>query len=746
MIRVWDSGTGEERGQLKSQSTLPIQSLHIFSEGKTLIAHGVDGAVRFWDVETKRELRRLPKQNDGVLCLALSRDDRLLYTGSSTGVIRQWLAATGLEMRQFTGHPGPIRRLLLSPDGKQIISAGLDGSVRAWDVAKGGPTRVLEIGPGPRGSATRRLRWRGTAACWPPQCRRGRSSCGISPHSSRGPGRPRIRSTGACSPSHPTARSWRSPSAVFPQPSACSARQPARNFGNSTSNTASFTRSLFPPTGSSWPAPAITALRIWEVGASGERHVERGHFGAIHSIHLAPDGMTALSTGNDRSARVCNTVTGKELGRFEAARMPLLNGGVLGDGKSFISIGQGGVVQWELADGVAREIRRLPMLKTIDLLTRGPLVPDVRVTLSLDGKWLAAAPPGARIALWDLTAGGEPRLWATVGPVAALMFSPDSRWLVSSGVSIPTQIWDPPTGKLARQLAAARGSNILAFSADGMTLATHDNGVRLWEFATGQERTQLTLPVPYAMAFSPDGNVLAVSDFNGSIRLWDVFADREVGELAGHRGAVKALVFSPDGKRLISGSLDSAMLVWDATAWSKKRDRPAVPLQNEDLELAWRMLAGAEAAKAFQAITTLAAAPAQAVPMLKERLRPVPEVKPEQMARWIADLDGTGFVVREKAMSELARREAAAESALVKALQAPAAPSLEMRRAWTRCWKSSGHPIRKRCAPFEPWRSLNALTACRRGSLLAALAGGCSGLQQTEAARAASNRSDKRHR
>ncbi len=308
----------------------------------------------------------------------------------------------------------------------------------------------------------------------------------------------------------------------------------------------------------------------------------------------------------------------------------------------------------------------------------------------------------------------------------------------------PTQIWDPSTGKLPRQIA--KGGNILAFSADGMTLATHDGVLRLWEFATGQERSQLTLSVPYAMAFSADGNILAVSDFNGSIRLWDVFADRELGELAGHRGAVKTLIFSPDGNRLISGSQDSTMLVWDAAAWSKKRHPLAVRLRNEDIELSWRMLAEADAAKAYQAITSLAAAPAQAVAMLKERLRPVPEVKPEQMARWIADLDSSNFATREKAMNELAKRETFAESALLKALQAATPPPLEMRRRIDAVLEKLRAPNPEALRTLRALEVLERIDSTQAWQLLAALTGGASGFQQTEAARSASNRSEKRRR
>jgi WD40 repeat protein len=45
--------------------------------------------------------------------------------------------------------------------------------------------------------------------------------------------------------------------------------------------------------------------------------------------------------------------------------------------------------------------------------------------------------------------------------------------------------------------------------------------------------------------------------------LWDVTTGKELGQLAGHKGWVKALAFAPDGKTLASGSRDTTVLLWD---------------------------------------------------------------------------------------------------------------------------------------------------------------------------------------
>src|SRR5205085_1660922 len=89
-------------------------------------------------------------------------------------------------------------------------------------------------------------------------------------------------------------------------------------------------------------------------------------------------------------------------------------------------------------------------------------------------------------------------------------------------------------------------------------------------------------------------------------------------------------------------------------------------------------LAAKDAARAFRGLHRLAAAPEQAVALLKERLRPMKAADAEAVRRWIADLASEKFVVRQKASQELEKLADLAASALRKALAD--CPSEEARR------------------------------------------------------------------
>jgi WD domain, G-beta repeat len=224
----------------------------------------------------------------------------------------------------------------------------------------------------------------------------------------------------------------------------------------------------------------------------------------------------------------------------------------------------------------------------------------------------------------------------------------------------------------------------LAFSPDGRLLASNNyNGkaagakdtLRLWETATAAEVLSLPAADFVWSAFSHDGRLLAVTAPEQEILVYDLAHGREQRRFKGFDAEVIGLVFSPNDLRLISSLADSTLLVWDVG----QREAPRTSKLGADtVTKAWADLTGSDAPRAFRARGTLATAPEEALPLIKERLHPAKAADPQRLRRLLTDLESEQFAVREKAQGELEELGDLAEPALRQALTNK--PTLEVRR------------------------------------------------------------------
>jgi RNA polymerase sigma factor (sigma-70 family) len=195
------------------------------------------------------------------------------------------------------------------------------------------------------------------------------------------------------------------------------------------------------------------------------------------------------------------------------------------------------------------------------------------------------------VRLWDVKTGRLLRSLKTRDLEAdKIAFSPDSKLVAvchdpvldHSNWSAEVTLWDGAEGKWSQALPDSNGIEVISFSSDGKTLlgagpmqnlGAAQTKLVVWEVATRttiQKSELKTTKERPALAFSPDGKILAVTD-ERKVALFDVKAAKRVQTLQAGEGLVGPLCFSPDGSTLAAASSDRTIYLWDFGRETKRK-------------------------------------------------------------------------------------------------------------------------------------------------------------------------------
>ncbi|MBY0528318.1 MAG: sigma-70 family RNA polymerase sigma factor [Gemmataceae bacterium] len=649
VLHLWDVATAKEIRQFKAKVNNDnlfflggqAGAVAIAPDGKSIASADIEldnmnlaASIKFWEVSSGKELRTIKVPDTGVSFLTFTPDGKTIAY-SSGNAVHLADAATGKEVRKLEGHAAAVQSIVFSADGKILLSKSTrDQEVRIWDV---------ESGKG------------------------------------------------------------------------------LRHFGAMPNNRVGLQALLFGMGGNPLAEMALSrdgktvavggensTIRRWDVETGKELPQVGGHAAAISALMLSPDGKWLITQSSDGTLRRWDAVTGKE-----SALVRLPEGTICAafapDGKT-VALGNSGRTI-RLHDLAAdKEIR------SFEAHAEGTAI----LAFSADGKVLATRGRGDNtIRLFDVASGKEVKqigvpvdqnngnviqLGGRTPPVG-LCFSPDGRLLASPGPKNALHIWDVGTGKEVRQLKGNAGDMAsFTFSPDSRSVATEnaDQTVSVWEVLTAHERCRLGKPpevaqprgmgmmsvvvagfpgsgvqgASTAVAFSPDGRVLAARSSDASVRLWEIATGKEIGSFKGHQGHIGSLAFAADGRTLATGSSDTTALLWDVARLTNDLKPANAELSDGEIEKLWGDLSGEASDKAFRGIHTLARAPKSTVPFLRGKLKPVDAVDSKRIEQLIGELADKQFAVRQKAAEELEKMGELAELALKKTLEGQ--PGLEV--------------------------------------------------------------------
>ncbi|HEX8729146.1 MAG TPA: AAA family ATPase [Ktedonobacterales bacterium] len=302
-------------------------------------------------------------------------------------------------------------------------------------------------------------------------------------------------------------------------------------------------------------------LRLWEVASGRELRRLEGHTGPVWGCALSTDGALALSASSDKTLRLWEVASGRELQRLEGHTDMVAGCALSADGRLALSASWDKTLRlWEVASG--RELRRL----------EGHTDRVLGCALNTDGTLALSASYDNMLRLWEVASGRELRRFeGHTSAVYGCALSTDGALALSASSDTMLRVWEVASGRELQRLEGHTSAvDDCALSADGRLAlsASWDKTLRLWEVASGKELRRLeghTSEVR-GCALSADGALALSASYDTTLRVWEVASGKELRRLEGHTRAVLGCALSADGALALSASDDYTLRLWEVAS------------------------------------------------------------------------------------------------------------------------------------------------------------------------------------
>ncbi|MBL7128352.1 MAG: caspase family protein [Ignavibacteria bacterium] len=142
-LKLWNLSNGKEIRKFEGYTSV-ITSIDFSPDGKYILSGCYDSTLKLWDITTSRLVQTFKGHSDKVLTVSFSPDGKYVLSGSQDRTLKLWETSNGKEIRTFEGHQDWITSVDFSSDGKHILSGSSDNTLRLWNISSGKVIKTYE--------------------------------------------------------------------------------------------------------------------------------------------------------------------------------------------------------------------------------------------------------------------------------------------------------------------------------------------------------------------------------------------------------------------------------------------------------------------------------------------------------------------------------------------------------------------------------------------------------------------------
>jgi len=481
-------------------------------DGQTLLTGGADNHLIIWD-PVKGVIKEDIKAHNGDLkALAVTVDGTLVATGSVADDVRVWRIADGKRTAHFEGHSSTVYTVTWSFNGQYVFSGGRDAQVRRWSVEKG----KSDAPP---------LAFRNTVVAlqWSP----GQETLYM------------VGLVGELASIDPIALKVLS----------------SRRVGSSR-----ITDMDVSTAGNIAIGERNGQVSVWSPDFKSEEPVVKpfaAHDGEIRQVRYVPKSGDLLTLGADNTIGLWDARTGAPKGPKKP--LPSVNG----------------VVRAVAANpkSTRAAIASEGKLFLVDALTAqaAPDSPDLgpggvsSVAYTPDGKQLFVGRDNGHILVMSDSGKQVADHSVHTGTIRHIVPGASGKTVWTAGDDIIVNQLDAKTFE-PTVVFKGHTSHIVALAADGQgkrVASAEENHITIIRYVetNNTQWVRRGLPVSH-LAFSPDGNTLAMVENRRVIMLYDVEERRELKKLRGNPAQLRGMMYHPDGEMIVTIDNQGTVRAW----------------------------------------------------------------------------------------------------------------------------------------------------------------------------------------